>query len=113
MSAANHYHDHYRTTWDKELAPLSLLRYQDAKGFYVAHIDDSPGNPRAFSALVYMNDVPRGGETYFTEFGIGIQPKAGDIAVFPASYPYQHEARMPLEGEKFVLVTFMPRHRKS
>lgn len=106
---ADHYQESFRTPWNGVVGAIAMLHYPAADGFYVPHVDDSPQNPRAFSLVVYLNDVKEGGETLFTRFGVSTSPKAGDAVLFPASRPYQHEARTPVHDDKFVLVTFMQR----
>ena len=68
---------------------------------YKAHADDGPGHDRVISALVYMNDVPEGGETYFPLFDVSVEPKQGRLVIFPSNYAYLHEARPPSSGVKY------------
>lgn len=89
-----------------QMEQLQLLHYQEGNGFYKTHWDDGPSMHRIFSALLYLNDVEEGGETYFNKFDISIQPKAGRLALFPANYAFEHEARTPTKGDKFVVVTW-------
>ena len=83
-----------------------ILHYPCGEGFYKPHVDDEPGSHRIFSALLYLNDVEDGGETYFNKFDISIKPKAGTLALFPANYIYIHEARTPKSNDKFVIVAW-------
>ena len=85
---------------------VQLLHYKEGTGFYKSHWDAGPGMHRVFSALLYLNDVEDGGETYFTKFNKSIEPKAGRLALFPANYVFEHEARTPTKGSKFVAVTW-------
>ena len=85
---------------------LQLLHYTTDNDFYLPHSDDGPGMDRVFSSLLYLNDVEEGGDTYFTHFDISIKPKRGKLVFFPANFAYTHEARPPVSGEKFVLVTW-------
>jgi hypothetical protein len=85
---------------------LQLLHYSTEEGFYKPHVDTGPGMERIFSAIIYLNDVDEGGETYFNNFKISIPPKAGRLAIFPASYTYKHEAKTPKSNDKFALVTW-------
>jgi len=41
-----------------------------------------PGGQRLITALVYLNDVLKGGATYFPNLDISISPKKGDVLVF-------------------------------
>lgn len=85
---------------------LQLLHYSTQDGFYRPHTDSGPGSQRIFSALLYLNDVEEGGETYFNRFDIAVKPRAGRLVLFPANFIYEHEARTPKSNDKFALVTW-------
>lgn len=85
---------------------ISLLEYIPNEGFFDRHADAGPDFPRAMSAILYLNDVEEGGETWFDKFGISVQPKAGRLLLFPANYPYSHQAMPPISGNKYILVTW-------
>jgi hypothetical protein len=85
---------------------LQLLHYSTDEGFYKPHADSGPGMQRIFSAVLYLNDVENGGETYFNSFDVSVSPKAGRLVMFPANFVYKHEARTPKSNDKFALVTW-------
>lgn len=85
---------------------LQLLNYFTKDGLYKPHIDSGPGMQRIFSAVLYLNDVEEGGETYFNNFNVFVKPKTGRLVIFPANYIYMHEAKTPVSNEKFALVTW-------
>lgn len=85
---------------------ISLLHYKFGEGFYKSHYDTGPMMPRSMSALLYLNDVEEGGETYFNKFDLTIKPKKGRLALFPANYAYSHIANPPISNDKYVLVTW-------
>lgn len=85
---------------------LQLLHYSTEEGFYKPHADSGPGMQRIFSAILYLNDVEEGGETYFNNFDIAVRPKSGRLVIFPANFVYKHEARTPKSNDKFALVTW-------
>lgn len=85
---------------------ISVLKYEPFEGFYSSHADAGPMMPRIMSALIYLNDVDKGGETYFDKFDLSISPKAGRIALFPSNYAYSHAAKPPESNRKFVAVTW-------
>jgi prolyl 4-hydroxylase len=62
---------------------LHILRYAPGDE-YRAHIDAMPGakNQRVATALIYLNDGYKGGETCFVEQGLTVRGKAGDCLVF-------------------------------
>jgi len=102
---ARHYS--YENNFDfSHMENISILRYKQFDGFYSSHIDSGPMMPRSMSALLYLNNVEDGGETHFDKFNVSITPKAGRLALFPASYPYSHAANPPKSGEKIVAVTW-------
>ena len=83
-----------------------ILHYSAGEGFYSPHSDGGEHVGRLFSLVAYLNDVDDGGETYFTKFDISIKPKKGKIVLFPSNYAYEHEARMPISGDKYSIVTW-------
>lgn len=91
------------------IEPISMLHYRTDTGHYQPHIDSGPGLQRIFSAVLYLNDVEEGGETYFNHFDVAVTPKAGRLVIFPANYMYMHEARPSTKGDKYAIVTwFVP-----
>lgn len=89
-----------------EMEYPQFLIYEPNKGFYKKHFDSNKYLPRIFSAVLYLNDVAEGGETYFNNFDIAIKPKSGRLILFPANYAYVHEARIPISNEKNAIVTW-------
>jgi hypothetical protein len=85
---------------------IQLLHYSSGQGFYKPHSDSGPGMHRIFSAILYLNDVNEGGETYFNKFDVSVKARAGRLAIFPADYVYTHEAKPPISNDKFALVTW-------
>lgn len=65
---------------------------------------------RTWTFMIYLNDVEKGGETYFKHLDIKIKPQTG-LAIFwnnlwPFGWPnYKtlHEALPPISGNKYVL----------
>jgi hypothetical protein len=85
---------------------LQMLRYYPVTNFYKSHADSGPGYPRIISAILYLNDVRQGGETYFNRFDVTVKPKAGNLLLFPSEFIFTHEGRPPISNEKFVVVTW-------
>lgn len=85
---------------------ISMLEYLAGDGFYRPHTDFGPDIPRTISAILYLNDVEEGGETYFDRFDLKVQAKAGRLVLFPSTFPFSHEARHPVSNNKYVLVTW-------
>ncbi len=55
----------------------------------------------------YLNDVEKGGETFFPQLNLGIAPRAGRLLMFPPYWMYQHEGRPPESGNKFIISTYL------
>ena len=93
---------------------IQLIRYkknEQYKHHYDAfHIEsDLTSNQRLFTALVYLSDVEKGGETDFKELSLKITPKKGKLIIFQncledniTPHPKSIHAGLPvLEGEKY------------
>ena len=71
------------------------------------------GGQRAWSVLVYLNDVPEGGGTRFPELGIDVLPKAGKLLAWQntldgeLNYASLHAGLPVIEGTKWVAVTWV------
>jgi prolyl 4-hydroxylase len=57
--------------------------------------------------LWYLNDVEAGGETRFPQLDLAVKPQVGRLLMFPPYWLYQHEGVPPLEGEKYILSTYL------
>jgi len=63
------------------------------------------------TALAYLNDVPKGGETSFPKLNLDISPKKGDCLVFHNTLPDStdihpgslHGVSPVIEGEKWAV----------
>jgi len=65
--------------------PTQVARYVTGQ-FYESHLDalDNPGHDgqRIGTVLMYLNNVPSGGGTFFNELNLRVQPKEGSAIVF-------------------------------
>lgn len=94
--------DNYAQEWDfafSSIEDVSIQRYEPGQG-YGAHVDTFTGMPRIVSAVLYLNTIEDGGETYFNHFDYGVKPVAGRLAIFPSNYIYRHEAKPPIKETK-------------
>ncbi|MGL4540908.1 MAG: 2OG-Fe(II) oxygenase [Polymorphobacter sp.] len=66
-----------------QFEPMAVLRYHPGDE-YRPHLDTLPGvdNQRHTTVLTYLNDDYGGGATVFTESGLEVQGKRGDVLVF-------------------------------
>ena len=73
-------------------------------------IETARGGQRAWTAMIYLNDVDEGGTTDFTDLGMAIEPKAGVLLLWnntdhdglpnPATI---HAGRPVVRGAKYVI----------
>jgi len=68
------------------------------------------GGQRSFTAMVYLNDVARGGETEFRELGIAVTPRTGTLLVWnnadPDGTPNEwtiHAGKPVARGVKYII----------
>jgi hypothetical protein len=98
-----HYLDDYAQRYDvrfSDMESINVNRYDPGQR-YRPHADDGPGHNRIISALVYLNDVPEGGETEFIHHGVSVSPRQGRLIIFPSNYAYAHAAHPPASGIKY------------
>lgn len=84
---------------------FNFVKYEGEGKEFKIHADHGPHYNTAVSIVVYLNDDYEGGELYFPRLdNLTYKPKAGDIAVFPSNYIYEH-ASLPLKsGVKYCIV---------
>jgi hypothetical protein len=84
---------------------FNFVKYDGPGTHFKIHADHGPTYVCTISVLVYLNDEFEGGETYFPRMdGLAIKPKAGDIAVFPSTYIYEHASQDMISGVKYAVV---------
>jgi hypothetical protein len=93
---------------------FQVLRYEPGQ-FYKVHHDqnadpDSLMGVRLFTFFIYLRSPESGGETWFPQLNLTVQPKAGSALMWPnvldddltvADMRTNHEAMPPLAGMKF------------
>jgi hypothetical protein len=89
-----------------------LQHYRKNTGFYRRHVDGdqwtiSSEGARVLGAIIYLNDVERGGETEFPEHGIKVPAKAGSISFFPANWTHPHMGCTPVSNDKWIISSFI------
>lgn len=70
------------------------------------HIDESEsGMQHAIVAMIYLNDDFIGGEIEFYNEGkiFSYKPVAGDIVLFPATYPFYHGTKKNIGGDRYAI----------
>lgn len=88
-----------------EHSGTQLVRYLPG-GRYLAHVDAGQDmEDRYFSVVCYLNSDFEGGSTWFPNLSYRAIPQSGKTILFPARY--LHSAEPVLDGEKYVLVTWV------
>ena len=87
-----------------------IQRYEAGSdpGYYHWHSDDYRGvkGIRVLTFLWYLNDVEVGGETEFID-EIKVQPKAGRLVIFPATWTYLHRGIPPVSSSKWIVTGWL------
>ena len=87
----------------------SIVKYDSNDGWFDWHFDrlddDRKSRQRAFSCLIYLNDNFEEGETDF--YWHKIIPKTGKIAFFPSAHQWVHKGRVPKNGCKYIITTWL------
>jgi hypothetical protein len=87
---------------------LQMQKSEKGNGFFKPHVDAIYGRDlvRILAPIFYLNDVKEGGETSFPMHGIDIKPEKGTIVVFPATWNYWHEGKVPTSNDKYIITCF-------
>jgi prolyl 4-hydroxylase len=69
---------------------------------------------RIFTAILYLNDVSSGGETYFTHIDLKVEPKGGKAIIWrnvdengKIDQSTFHEAKPVEKGEKWIATKWL------
>lgn len=87
----------------------NIQKYIKNKGYFKPHNDSSnlKTSNRFAAIIIYLNDVDRGGETYFENWDIKVKPEVGKILIFPTGFTYIHEGFIPVSNDKYIMTTFI------
>jgi hypothetical protein len=113
---------------EPRLFPVFNIKKYNTGASMGAHYDQLDGNKTLrYSLVMYLNDVPEGGEISFklsdykdhekvispnldyslavknNEIDFGVKPSAGSVIIFPSSDPYYHTAHTVKSGVKYMV----------
>jgi hypothetical protein len=96
--------------WIVKQLPATSLKVKLQKtppkgGYHVWHCEQGDLNSanRALAWTIYLNDIPSGeGETEFLWQGLRVQPKAGTVSIFPASFTHTHRGNPVYSCDKYI-----------
>lgn len=103
----------------KGVPPLDITGFMLQKssannggGYHVFH-HECEGNSleglrRLLVWTVYLNDVPEGGgETEYLYQGVRLQPKKGDLVLWPAAFTHTHRGNPVYTTDKYIVTGWM------
>jgi hypothetical protein len=75
------------------------------------HIDgqttEEPHNGlRIATLLIYLNDVPEGGETCFPMQGVAVKPERGKAVMFPVGFTHPHSV-VKATSKRYIVQTWI------
>ena len=95
--------DQYR--YGINIGGAKLQKTEPSQGYHVWHMEHS-GQMDSYRSIcawgLFLNDVEEGGELEFLYQSIRVQPRRGDLVLWPAGYTHQHRGNPPLKGTKYI-----------
>jgi hypothetical protein len=97
--------DIYKTEFiiDEPMASydFKIHRVQPGQGYHLWHQEHAFWTSyRTLAWMIVIEAPKRGGETEFLHQSIRIEPKVGQLAIWPAGFTHKHRGNPPLEGQK-------------
>ena len=90
---------------------IRVKRYQnDGIDVFDDHVDvgDHLSASRYLAFLFYLNTVEVGGETVFLgSKNYLVEPKVGQVVVFPPNWQFPHKGCPPISGNKYIMSTYL------
>jgi prolyl 4-hydroxylase len=89
--------------FDKIFNPSWKFQKSESGGGFTAwHSEQAPLNNRFAVWMIYLNSIETGGATEFKHFDLSIQPVAGTLLIWPASFTHLHRAAADLQTNKYI-----------
>ncbi len=88
---------------------VKIQKYKPSQGYHVWHsdVDCMVNSRRMLVCMLYLNTVEEGGETEFLHQSVRVTPEQGTLVLFPSYWTHPHRGNPPLEGEKYVMNTWL------
>jgi hypothetical protein len=64
---------------------------------------------RVFAWMTYLNDVDvkEGGSTFFSHYGLEVQPRKGLTLIWPAEWTHAHKGNLLNADSKYIITGWM------
>lgn len=84
---------------------LKIQKTPIGGGYHNWHCENYDRNvcQRFLAFILYLNDVPVGGETEFLYYPLRVEPKAGRFLIFPGGFTHAHRGNPPISNEKYII----------
>ena len=88
-----------------EIGSFNLQRYNPGQHFKKVHTERSciDNCHRVFAFMTYLNDVEKGGSTFFSHYDLEIKPRKGLTLIWPAEWTHAHKGNILKEGSKYII----------
>ena len=88
---------------------LKMKRIKPGGGFHTWHYEGlGEYSKRKLVCQLYLNDIPKAGETEFLYQNKRIEPKEGRLLVFPADWTHTHRGNPPIGViNKYIITTWL------
>ena len=100
-----------------QVGSFNIQRYQSGQHFQVNHTERTGMATlhRLFAWMTYLNDVDQkdGGSTFFSHYGIDIQPRKGLTLIWPAEWTHAHKGNLLNANSKYIITGWMHFANKS
>ena len=87
-----------------------IQRYYPGEAYFTLHceneghhIDDNPLSNRVLAWMIYLNDVTEGGYTEFPTQNKLLQPRSGDMIIWPAYWTHPHRGIASKTQTKYIM----------
>ena len=90
-----------------QIGSFNLQRYKPGQHFQKTHSERSSLDSlhRIFAWMTYLNDVDTkdGGSTFFSHYGLDVQPRKGLTLIWPAEWTHAHNGNLLKDGKKYII----------
>jgi hypothetical protein len=92
---------------DLQIGRFTIQRYQSGQHFKNTHSERCSLDTlhRVFAWMTYLNDVELkdGGSTFFSHYGIEVQPRKGLTLIWPAEWTHAHRGNVLHAESKYIM----------